>query len=667
VPSAPGVELGLPGVPATADSGGTVKRSKAPVRATLVLGACLATLVGGMAMPAPASAAQTAFVRVNQVGYQATKSKTAFLMSSVAETGASFHVVRVAGGATVYSHAIGARRSKWSGAYPYVYELRFSSFQTNGTYRIDVDGGAVDATSPTFKIGSAASLYAPLLDNSLVFYQAQRDGRNVISSVLDRKPSHLRDAKAFVYAVPHYRADELQRNLDRVGGPVDVEGGWFDAGDFIKFTGTTSFTLNLLLSAMRDHPSLFSGGGPDFAAEAKFGIRWLLKTWDAKRRVLYYQVGIGAGGQGYLGDHDVWRLPQVDDHYKSGPHGAKYYLRRRPALRIGKPGTGLPPSQAGRMAGAFALCAQVYRSSAPKFARTCLRAGQSIYAMAQVPNPVKPQRMASPTDFYREQEWHDDMELGGVELFDALRQGVRPTGKVQHNARYYLVRSANYANGYMHSWHDADDSFNLYDVAGLAHPELARAIQATGAKHLAVSKSRLLADMRKVLDKAKHNANADPFGFGSITGWWDPVPHSLGIASEAMAYDDVTGGTKYDALARTQVDWALGDNPWGTSWIVGAGTLFPHCMQHVVANLSGSTDGTPPLLLGATVDGPSDYIPHGFFGNAVACPPGGGNPFAPFDKGKIRYVDNVASWATVEPTLDYTALSFLAFAKTAAS
>ena len=48
-----------------------------------------------------------------------------------------------------------------------------------------------------------------------------------------------------------------------------------------------------------------SGSGADLASEAKFGLDWLLHMWDGKKKVLYYQVGIGNGGLGYSSDHDV--------------------------------------------------------------------------------------------------------------------------------------------------------------------------------------------------------------------------------------------------------------------------------------------------------------------------------------------------------------------------
>ena len=104
------------------------------------------------------------------------------------------------------------------------------------------------------------------------------------------------------YAIPDYRGERLQQDLRRVGGPIDVEGGWFDAGDYVKFTGTTSFAVTLMLAAVRDHPALFGGGGPDFEAEAERGVRWLLKmVLNTRRRYPLLPGGNRQRGVGYLG------------------------------------------------------------------------------------------------------------------------------------------------------------------------------------------------------------------------------------------------------------------------------------------------------------------------------------------------------------------------------
>jgi hypothetical protein len=65
--------------------------------------------------------------------------------------------------------------------------------------------------------------------------------------------------------------------------------------------------------------------------------------------------------------------------------------------------------------------------------------------------------------------------------------------------------------------------------------------------------------------------------------------------------------------------------------------------------------------LGATVDGPSSP---GNFGLGTvtgmrACSHGS---YGAFGNGSAGYEDNVVSWPSVEPSLDYSAISLLAFA-----
>jgi endoglucanase len=106
----------------------------------------------------------------------------------------------------------------------------------------------------------------------------------------------------------------------------------------------------------------------------------------------------------------------------------------------------------------------------------------------------------------------------------------------------------------------------------------------------------------------------------------------------------------------------LGANAWGTSLIVGDGQTYPHCMQHQVANLVGSLDGTPPILAGALVEGPNSFAATGVVSGMLTCPAGGGDRFSQFNNATAVFQDNVQSYSTVEPAIDLTAGSILAFA-----
>ena len=146
--------------------------------------------------------AQSAFVRVNQVGYTSGGSKRAYLMASAAETGATFSVKNSSGSTVFGPAAIGSSLGSWSTTYPDIYALDFDTFTTAGTYTISVSG-PIAASSPSFKIDTATNVYTSALDNSLYFYQNERDGQNFVATPLRTAAGHLNDQSATAYVTPN--------------------------------------------------------------------------------------------------------------------------------------------------------------------------------------------------------------------------------------------------------------------------------------------------------------------------------------------------------------------------------------------------------------------------------------------------------------------------------
>ena len=94
----------------------------------------------------------------------------------------------------------------------------------------------------------------------------------------------------------------------------------------------------------------------------------------------------------------------------------------------------------------------------------------------------------------------------------------------------------------------------------------------------------------------------------------------------------------------------MGANGWGSSFVVGAGSTFPHCLQSEIANLSGSLTGTGAIQLGATVDGPSDPANFDGLGSVDGMRACSRRVGAPFNTSAAAYEDNVVSWPSVEPS-----------------
>src|SRR6266849_8045150 len=538
--------------------------------------------------------AQTAFIRVNQIGYVATANKRAYLMASASETGASFNV-KNSSGTTVFSAPIGLNLGSWSGSYPNVYALDFNSAATAGTYTISVSG-PIPATSPSFRIDTAANLYSTPLANTLYFYENERDGPNFIPTALRTAAGHLNDASAKVYFTPSMNKNgRFSGDLTPTGAVIDASGGWWDAGDYLKFVQTHSYTVSLLLIGVRDFPNQMGAGSAtsNFTNEAKFGLDWLQKMWDDNSKTFYYQVRIGNGNSQTISDHDIWRLPQADDNFQGCPSLYRYICHRPVFINTaGGAGALISPNLAGRLAADLALCYHAYQTSNATYANQCLLSAEHIFDLANTA-PSGNLLTVAPFSFYPETEWRDDMELGATELYFALQGCGTNCPAGPHPASYYLQQAAHWANAYITGPGDAADTLDLYDVTGLAHFELYRALTLAGnpgGTGLETNQTALLADLQKQLNKAITQSNTDAFGFGFPWNTYDTTSHGAVLAVMAAAYSflngpALNGSTSPAVYANRQLANILGANAWGTSLIVNDGSTFPLCMQHQVTNL----------------------------------------------------------------------------------
>jgi hypothetical protein len=596
-------------------------------------------------------------IRVDQVGYVRGETKQAYVMGpSAALAGARFKVID-AKDKVVVSGRLGSATRRWNAKYPSVRTVDLSALNTPGTYRIVLTGTAA-GRSPAFRIAGARELMTPLVRDNVRFLQAQRDGADVLPGVLSHGPSHLADQDATVYADPHYDEEGnelLDERLTPTGDHVDVSGGWFDAGDFLKFTGTTSYSVAELLLAQRDVQNM-----TELSAEASHGLAWLDRMWDEDSETLYAQVGIGAGNDAVRTDHDVWRLPEADDRLDVSPGDPDYTIKHRPVFRANDPGEPITPSLAGRVAAVFALAAQRAAGTDPEEAQDWLDKAATVYDLADTEHdPDEPLVTAFPSAFYPEDSWQDDMEFAGAELALAARE------LDDDREGDWTDDAARWARAYLDS--DVKGTLNVADVSALAHVDLATALD--GAQSNGIGAADLYRDLRRQLDDGVTHAGHDPFGAGAVYDDFDAVPHTFGLVATARLYARATGDTRYAAFAGGQRGWALGANPWGTSFMIGAGEVYPHCPEHQLANLRGSLNGKGAILRGAVVNGPNAASKleelNGFptMKKCTAAPPTGA--WTDFDGKGARYVDDVGAWQTVEPSLDFTTTALLAFALTA--
>ena len=670
-----------------------------PAFAVLALIACFA----------PAHAAELPFIRVSQVGYEAGAAPfRAYLMTLGPQSGATFMVVN-SSGKTVYSAPAGALLGTWSHSPTQTYSVYALDFNAPGgdLYTITVTAHGVSTVSPRFAVDTPNTLYSGLLLNTKFFYESERDGPDYIPNVLRTAPGHLNDQSATVYQTPPLDSNDMIATtgtpLTPTGAVIDASGGWWDAGDYMKYVETISYALALQEIGVRDFPNQMGPNAPlnppappaaisysgtaagapkssNFTPEVQFGLHFLTKMWNGQTKTLYYQVGNSQDWDNfnYLSDYDIWRLPQFDDDWDSCDASATF-ICYRPVFVAGAPGSKISPNLAGRLTADFALAYQLNREINPAAAKQYLQSAEDIFALADTSfaDPAASVGSGSctsgclltiiPFDGYPETVWDDDMELGATELYLALESAGDPS------ASYYLAQAAQFAKNYITKIYNAggSDTLNLYDVSGLAHFELYRALGAAGnPPGLAVTQAGIRNQLLQQTGAAIQEAAADAWGFGA--GWnSDTTSHGGGISVMASEAYYLTGDPQYDLYSRRWLANILGANPWGSSFIVGDGSsTFPNCIQHQVANLAGALDGTSgatPVLWGAASEGPSYAATSGVVGGMILCPANGIDTFGQFNGNDglynpgdpAVYRDNVQSYSTTEPAIDLTSTSFL--------
>lgn len=475
-----------------------------------------------------AGGAANRYLRTSQAGYGTQDPKVGRVLSKTNLGGQTFRVLRVPAGTVALSGTVPASSGAW-GNFGFTHALDFSALTENGQFRLNLP--ATGENSLPFAVGNAtwaAPGYKSLAHLLLGFFAVERCGP---TRPAGHGVCHLLDAHHIVGG-------------PNAGQAVNVQGGWHDAGDYIKFSSTVAYATHLLLWADELRPDLagdWNGNGvSDLLDEAKIGARFLLK--------LRYQPG-----------RFLWQVSDDLDHDQG------FRLPENDALAAVRPAYyGPGKNQFGRYVAALARAARAYATVAPGLADSCRTAALDAYAaMAAAPNFVN-------GSFYADNTYHDKVALGAIEMY-------LTTGQAS-----YLADAKSHADlagpGYWSGWGTLN---------GLADALL--------APYHAPALANLLTDVAQFRD----DANAHPFGMAGTELWGINLVITQ-MAAEGLLYERLTGQTAYNSMPFAQREFLLGTNPWGVCFVGGVGTVSTHDFHHQVAVIQSA--GAMP---GAVAEGPA--------------------------------------------------------------
>ena len=460
---------------------------------------------------------------VDQFGYLPDGEKVAVMRSpqmgfDAAQTfaqGATYAVVDAVTGAKVKTGA----PSPWNGGAIDATSgdraawFDFSDVTAPGDYYVlDVDK---NARSFLFRISRAA--YRDVLKQAarMLFYQRagqEKDAAHAGAGWAD-KASHvgpLQDHHARLYSA------KGDASTDR-----DLWGGWYDAGDYNKYTNFTASYVENLLRAYVEHPAAFtddfeipeSGNGiPDILDEARWGMDFLTRMQGADGSVLSI-VGEAAASP------------------PSAATGQSLY---------GSPSTATALSTAA----AFAYGSRVYRTlgdaTLTAYADDLLARAKKAWSWAQANPSVM---------FFNNDQSHGTAGLGAGQQQPSDTSILQLDAAVQlfaatQDATYSAYVDANYAKvhfvqpgNYVAVWNAAEQEALLdYLNTPGATPATVTAIRAA---YMAGAKSNLAAMLSNkdpylaLLDAYVWGSNSTKAGTGSV--FYDVIAYRLDAATNAGA------------------------------------------------------------------------------------------------------------------------------------
>ncbi len=456
--------------------------------------------------------------------------------------------------------------------------------------------------------------FARALQYSMFMYDANMCGDQVDENTLYtwRGDCHTYDSQVPLIPMPDSESagtnlsqdfiDKYKDVLDPDGdGYVDVSGGMHDAGDHVKFGMPENYSAAALGWGYYEFRDSYVSLGQDEHIETilRYFNDYLMKCTfrDASGTVIAHCYQVGDGDI----DHDFWNSPEVDSMV-------------RPAffLTADKPQTDYVVSAAGSLA----LNYLNFKDTDPDYAEKSLDYAKALWQFAN-DNPKELSDNADgPKGYYRSEKWVDDYCWAAAWLF-LCTEDVS-----------YLEVSAEYVDYYAPSgwcfcWNDMWSGANtMWAVINQQYPEigLVDMVRAAQGKNQYVYDD-FWDEVEKCFPVWQNLETAGGYAF---LNQWGSARYNTAMQLIALVYDKYNNNGQpgeYSDWAKSQMEYIMGDNPLGRSYIVGYNensVKYPH---HRAA--SGLTKCEDPdehryVLYGALAGGPdgsdnhiditSDYI-----------------------------------------------------------
>ncbi|ESO91179.1 hypothetical protein LOTGIDRAFT_105269, partial [Lottia gigantea] len=387
--------------------------------------------------------------------------------------------------------------------------------------------------------------YEDVIRMSIWFYEAQRSGELPADNRIPFRGNSALD--------------------DEGHEEEDLSGGWYDAGDYVKFNLPMASATTLLLWGMERYKDSYVATGQ--LDKMYDSIRWpldyFLKCWIPEKNYYYYQVGDPVADHAYWGRAEDMNMD-------------------RPAFKLttSSPGSDV----AGETAASLAAGSIVFKTEDSAYSEELLTAARGLYTFAKTYQGKYPLY-----NFYVSSGYRDELCLAAIWLYKATGES-----SYLNDAKSFVSAGVPWAL----SWDSKDAACQL-----LLFEETRDSIYQTNVENF--------------MDGWVSGSSVPYTTCGlAFRDGWGSLRYSANAAFLGLlAAEDGIKSTVYREWAIGQVNYMLGDNKLDKSYVIGYSNNFPTNPHH-----ASSSCPSPPatcdwstynsqqpnafVLYGALVGGP---------------------------------------------------------------
>ncbi|MBP5608528.1 MAG: glycoside hydrolase family 9 protein, partial [Lachnospiraceae bacterium] len=377
-------------------------------------------------------------------------------------------------------------------------------------------------------------------------------------------------------------------------GKVDVSGGYHDAGDHVKFNLTMGFAGSSLALSDYLHPEVYkkAGAKEHLLKIVRRNADYLMKTTfldtDGEVAAICHVVANGNV------DHNDWSSPEKQTYERT-----TYWLSAEYNNS----------AVCGEMAAALAGCAWMYKSTDPQYYAECIRYAKALLKFGK---DHQGNYKGGLSPFYDTADYYGSETIYGLDetaMAEAwlwlCGEGDKPV--YEPNSGCYIYQGVYYGDYDFYSWNKVWQGFAA----------------------LMYKKTNDAAYEQALKDAYNNKQGLSDSYYNHFDVTWGVSRYNCAMQMTALSLAKGDKDSAYAKGAKFQMDYIMGNNPYGYSFLIGYGNN-PSKIHHRGAN--PDKGAAKYVLKGALIGGPDSN----------------------------GYVDDVNSYQYTEPALDYNGCFALA-------